>query len=50
MSITVESLPPTAINVPKFVPPSAIVNVPAEAEVLVTMIDVTTVVVDAGTV
>ena len=50
MSITVESLPPTAISVPKLVPPSASVNVPALADVLVTTILVTTVTVADGTV
>lgn len=50
ISITVESLPPTAICDAKLVPPSARVNVPADTDVLVTMIDVTTAVVNEGTV
>lgn len=48
--ITTESLPATATVVAKLVPASATVNVPAAATVLVTIISVTTVVVDAGTV
>jgi hypothetical protein len=50
MSITVESLPPTATSVAKSDPPIDIVKVPAAAlEFAITML-VTTVVVDAGVV
>jgi hypothetical protein len=50
MSITVESFPPTAIDVARAIPPKASVKVPALAEVLETTMLVTTVVVDEGTV
>jgi hypothetical protein len=50
MSITVESKLPTVTVVARFVPPNPRVKVPAALAVLVTMIEVTTVVVADGTV
>jgi hypothetical protein len=49
-SITVESLPPTAIVGAITTPPIDSVNVPADADVFATMIDVTTVDVEDGVV